>query len=342
MLSNYYHGIRRFPRAPITFTGGPNNLPHNPFTFKHLNGNCDTTLGTTTTAVSSAFPRNPVISTSSGSQACDQVHNAGEVWSSALWEVRNRMVTRLGHAAGTSRALQVVTDGMKLAPIGPTFLSERDAIIAAASALPVAPEAAADVLDVREGFRVRGMGFSASIQNAGTGSNNAAVTEAFDVPNAVIVNPITVSDASGDGDGFPEPGEAITVSVPVTNNSGGGTINNVQVSITGGGTVNYGNIADGATVTNSISYTVPGGATCGAFHDVNITGTSALGALNPRTHTFRLGAPVGGAPVVVTGGAIANPGTGTTGVAAPYPSRVNVAGVSGQRKIVFELTGLNT
>jgi hypothetical protein len=129
MLSNYYHGIRRFPRAPITFTGGParpgcNNqpCPHNPFTFKHLNGNCDTTLGTTAAAVSSAFPRNPSVSTSSGTQACDQVHNAGEVWSSALWEVRNRMVTRLGFAAGTTRALQVVLDGMKLAPVGPTFL----------------------------------------------------------------------------------------------------------------------------------------------------------------------------------------------------------------------------
>ena len=44
-----------------------------------------------------------------------------------LWEIRNRMVTRLGFTAGTTKALQVVTDGMKLAPIGPTLISERDA-----------------------------------------------------------------------------------------------------------------------------------------------------------------------------------------------------------------------
>ena len=342
--SNYYHGIRRFPRAPITFTGGPNNKPHNPFTFKHLNGNCDTTLGTTTTAVDSAFPRNPVISTSSGSQACNQVHNGGEVWSSMLWEVRNRMVQRLGFTTGTTRVLQVVTDGMKLSPLNPTFLQERDAIIAAASALPSAPEASADVFDVREGFRVRGMGFSASIQNANTGgtANATQVTEAFDVPNAVITTPITMSDSSGDNDGAAEPGEPILITVPVTNNSGSGTINNVVVSITGGGSANYGSIADGQTVTRQIAYTVPAGAVCGSNHTVNITGTSDLGALNPQTFTFRLGAPVGGAPVTVTGGAIANPGTGTIGNANPYPSTVNVAGLTGNKKITLEFTGLNT
>jgi len=340
--SNYYHGIRRFPRAPITFTGGPNNLPHNPFTFKHLNSNCDTTLGTTAAAVSSAFPRNPVISTSSGVQACDQVHNAGEVWSSALWEVRNRMVTRLGFTPGTTRVLQVVTDGMKLAPTGPTFLQERDAIIAAAAALPAIPEATADVADVREGFRVRGMGFSASIQNPGTGANNAAVTEAFDVPNAIITNPITVSDSTGDNDGFPEPGENILISVPITNNSGGGTINNVAAQAGTGASVSYGNIADGATVTRQLPYTVPPGATCGSLHTVSITGSSALGALNPQSVSFTLGAPVGGAPVSFTGAAIANPGTGTVGVAAPYPGTINVSGLSGGKKIALEFTNLNT
>ncbi len=337
--SNYYHGIRRFPRAPITFLG-PNGKPHNPYTFQYVNSNCNTLIGTTTSnpPPNSAYPRGPF-----GISQCDGVHNLGEIWSSALWEVRNRMVTRLGFTAGTTRVLQVVTDGMKLAPAAPTFLQERDAIITAAAALALAPSASLDVSDVREGFRVRGMGFSASIQNANTGgtANATAVTEAFDSPNAIITNPMSVSDSTGDNDGFPEPGENVLVSVPITNSSGA-TINNVVGNITGGGSANYGNIADGATVTRQIAYTVPAGATCGSQHTVNITGTSASGALTPQTFTFTLGVPVGGAPVTVTGGAIANPGTGTTGVAAPYPSTVNVAGLSGNKRIVVELTNLNT
>jgi len=108
-----------------------------------------------------------------------------------LWEVRNRMVTRLGFTAGTQRVLQVVTTGMKLAPVGPTILQERDAIIAAAAALPLSPDAGADVVDVRDGFRVRGAGFSASITNAGTGANNTVVVEAFDFPNVAMTNPFT-------------------------------------------------------------------------------------------------------------------------------------------------------
>jgi hypothetical protein len=286
---NYYYGIRRFPRAPITFLG-PNGKPHNPFTFQYINANCNTLIGTTTSnpPPNSAYPRGPV-----GVTTCDQVHNIGEIWSSMLWEIRNRMVTRLGFTAGTTRVLQVVTDGMKLAPVGPTILQERDAIIAAASALPFAPDASLDVQDVREGFRVRGAGFSASIQNAGTGANNTVVTEAFDLANAAVTSPFSVSDSTGDNDGIPEPGENLLLSVAVTNTTGG-PVNNVMAAVTGGGTGNYGNIADGATVTRQIAYTVPGGAACGSLHDVTITVSSSIGTNSPVIRSFRLGAPVFG------------------------------------------------
>ncbi len=158
--TNYYYGIRRFPKAVIAFTG-PNGKPHNPLTFRYLNSNCNTDINTV-----GAFGRGPF-----GSATCDQVHNAGEIWSSALWEVRALMIARLGFTAGTERVLQVVTDGMKLAPIGPTFLQERDAIISAALSFSTA-----DADDVREGFRRRGMGFNASIQS----TSPASVTENFD------------------------------------------------------------------------------------------------------------------------------------------------------------------
>jgi hypothetical protein len=169
---NYYYGIRRFPVARRSCLG-PNGRPHNPLTFRYINSDCNTLIGTTTSdpPPSSAYPRGPI-----GVTTCDQVHNIGEVWSTALWEVRGFLIEAHGAAEGNRRALQYITDGMKLAPIAPTILQERDAIIAAAAASDPS-----DVLPVRRGFATRGMGAGASIQNIGTGGNNAVVTESFEV-----------------------------------------------------------------------------------------------------------------------------------------------------------------
>lgn len=280
--SNYYHGIRRFPRAVIAFTG-PNGRPHNPLTFRYLNAGCDTLIGNTSNGPNSAYPRGPFGSTN----ACSQVHNAGEIWSAALWDVRALFVTRDGFQNGTRRVLQVVTDGMKLAPLGPTFLQERDAIIAAAAAMSTGSAGA--VADVREGFRVRGMGFSASVQS------NTAVTEAFDAANAVIVDPFSVSDSTGDNDGFPEPGESVLLNVSITNTTGS-TVTNVVGNVTGGGSANYGTLAHNQTVSRQIAYTIPSAFPCGAIHSVTITATSNVGALTPQTRSFPLGSPVFNSP----------------------------------------------
>ena len=336
--ANYFYGIRRFPKALLSTTGGPARpgcgnapCPINPFTFKHINADCDTTLGTTTTAVTSAFPRSPVIATAG---SCNQVHNAGEVWSSTLWEVRNRLIVRLGWAVGNRKTLQLVTDGMKLAPLNPTFIQERDAIIAAAAASSAAPEASADVADVREGFRIRGMGFSASVQSV------SAVTEAFDFPNISVVDPFSVSDSTGDGDGFPEPGENVLLSVAISNTTGS-TITNVVGTVTGGGSANYGNIADGQTVVRNIPYTVPANVACGALHTVSITASSDAGSQTPVTKTFRVGAPVGGAPTTFTNStAMTIPGTGTgPGPSGPYGTTITTSGLTGNKNIRLELSG---
>lgn len=340
--ANYYYGIRKWPKAVIGFTGGPARAgcgnapcPHNPLSFRHINSNCFTELGNSTTANISAYPMTGAQSVVI-SGTCSQVHNAGEIWSSALWEVRALMVTRLGFAAGTKRVLQVVTDGMKLAPGNPMMLQERDAIIAAASALPVAPEASADVVDVREGFRRRGMGFSASTQSA------TAVTEAFDQPNVAAVAPTTVTDAVGDNDGFPEPGENVTITVSVRNNTGA-AISGVQVNINGGTNVNVGTVNDGQTVQVPVPYTVPAAAPCGSLHSVQINVSSSVGAQTPTTFEFRLGVPVGGAPVTVTNSASIGLPDGTSTTPAPasvYPSNVNVSGVTfGNAKVKMTFNG---
>jgi len=300
---NYYYGIRRFPRAPITFLG-PNGKPHNPYTFRYLNADCNTLIGTTTSnpPPSSAYPRGPF-----GVTTCDQVHNMGEIWSSALWEVRNRMVTRLGHNAGTTRVLQVVTDGMKLAPLGPTFLQERDAILSAASVFGTA-----DVDDVREGFRVRGMGFSASIQNAGTGANNTAVTEAFDNWGGTNQPPTASFTFSCSG---------------LTCNFNGGASNDPDGSIVGYAW-NFGDGTTGSGVTASKTYSSSGTRT------VTLTVTDNGGATGSTSQSVTVTAPSGITLTVATqkvrGSTIANLSwSGTTGSTQVYRNGSVIATVSG-------------
>ena len=331
--SNYYYGLRRFPTA-IKASVGSNGLPHNPLTFKYLNANCDTFIGTTTTNPNSAFPRNPVISTSSGVQACDQIHNAGEVWSTALWEVRNQLIELHGAEQGNRRALQYITDGMKLSPLNPNMLHARDAIIAAASASD-----ANDVLPVRRGFAIRGMGYYASIQNPGNAANNTTVvTESFDVLGNVFINPdITVSDPGGNNNGYPEAGETILIGVPLTNNTGA-PITDINVRINGGSPVSYGTIINGQAVVRQISFTVPGNTPCGSFLELNINISSSSGT-RTETRSIRIGVPVGGAPATF---ANSTPLTiPSSGASTPYGTSLNVSGLAGSKKIRLELTGFS-
>lgn len=277
---NYYYGIRRYPKAILSVTGGVNNKPHNAYTFSYLNSDCNSRLNTT----NFAFGRGPV-----GSTICDQVHNVGEIWSTILWEVRAKFVTRLGWAVGNKKMLQLVTDGMKLAPLAPTMLQERDAIIAAAQASSAAPNAAIDVRDMWVGFASRGLGVNASIQNIGSGANNTAVTDGFLTPNLQQSPALTISDVTGNNNGYPEPGETIRLTIPLTNNAGEAATDTV-LQIAGGGSVSYGTIQPASTVTREINYTIPAGASCGGLDTATLNVTSSLGPIsfqNPIT----LGSP---------------------------------------------------
>jgi hypothetical protein len=270
---NYYYGIRRFPKAIMSSTGGPNNRPHNPLTFADID---QTQINLT----DGAFPAmsGPHISTNA-----EQTHAAGEIWSSALWEVRGKMIQRLGWEVGNRKVLQLVTDGMKLSPLNPTFLQARDAIIAAAFGSATTSAQLEDAADVWAGFAIRGMGVSASIQNVGDGSGTARVTEAFDLPNLLQLPAFTVSDVGGgDGDGIIEPGETVTISVPLTNVSGL-SANNVTAQLVGGSASNYGNIANSSSATRQFTYAIPTATACGASLELSLNISSSLG---PKTVTL--------------------------------------------------------
>jgi hypothetical protein len=269
-VDNYYYGIRRFPRAPRSVTGGPNNRPHDPLTFADIDSNqIDVTDG--------AYPRGPI-----GSATADQVHNAGEVWSGALTEVRARIIQRLGFAAGNARVLQLVTDGMKLSPLNPTFLQARDSILAAAQAL-----GGSDTGDVWAGFATRGMGFSAQVLAAGS---PARVVEAFDLPNLQQSPTLSLSDALCNNNGVPDPGEPVVLTVPVTNPLST-PATGVTVALNGGSPVSYGTIAGSATVSRTFHYTVPAGQACGSSLNLTFDINSSLGPTQ-QVRSVVVGSPV--------------------------------------------------
>ncbi len=153
--TNYYYGIRRFPYSP--------DLTKNPLTFADIDNNQYNTDG---------VPRGPV-----GSATPNAVHNVGEVWCNTLLEARREIGLTQGFAANDI-IMQLVVDGMKLAPSTPDFLDERDAILQA----DMVRYGGAFQVPLWRAFAKRGMGFSASSPSGGT---TAGVVEAFDTPETV-------------------------------------------------------------------------------------------------------------------------------------------------------------
>ncbi len=305
-FNNYYYGIRRFPKAVMTAVGGPMNLPHNPVTFADIDS---TKLDIADGAFNPRF--NPT---------ADQVHAIGEVWSSALWEIRARMIQRLGWEVGNRRVLQFVIDGMKLAPLGPTPISERDAMIAAI----FASGTEADLKDAWEGFAIRGIGANASVDVLGGistgGTNSVRVTESFDLPNIAQSPNLSFTDLTGDGDGYPEPGETITISIPLKNSTGR-TATNVNAEIVGGGSASYGTMSGISDATRTVNFTVPANAPCGGVIPITINITSSLGPVTIARSIF-VGKPAATAVTENFDGVTA-PAVPTGWTAVPVLSGIN-------------------
>jgi len=102
-----------------------------------------------------------------------QVHNRGEYWCMALWEMTWAMIQQNGinpnlfNAAGVggnSAAIKLVTEGMKLQPCGPGFIDARDAILKADTLFFGGQYSCA----IWTAFAKRGMGRGASQGSAGS------------------------------------------------------------------------------------------------------------------------------------------------------------------------------
>jgi PKD repeat protein len=109
------------------------------------------------------------------------VHNIGEIWCDAIWDMSWLIIDQQGFSpdfnttSGNYIALRLVLEGMKLQPCNPGFLDARDAILTADALL----YNNAHRCLIWEAFARRGMGF-----NASQGSSNVVgdETEDFSMP----------------------------------------------------------------------------------------------------------------------------------------------------------------
>lgn len=101
-------------------------------------------------------------------------HSRGEIWCATLWDMTWNIINQVGSinsnifnpsaGGGNSIALKLVTEGMKLQPCSPGFISGRDAILQADQILFGGLYSCA----IKEAFRRRGMGSQASQGSSGS------------------------------------------------------------------------------------------------------------------------------------------------------------------------------
>src|SRR5262249_4199278 len=114
----------------------------------------------------------PITWNAYNSDPSKEVHNTGEIWASALWDMNWLLINKSGDDAalppggtaapgrghaGNKLALRLVMDAMKLQPANPSFTQARDAILAADNAL----NGGADLLEIWTAFARRGLGVNA-------------------------------------------------------------------------------------------------------------------------------------------------------------------------------------
>jgi hypothetical protein len=235
---NYYFGIRRVPYST--------DFTKDPLTFRHI-------------ADGEALPDVPLqIFASENSE----VHNAGEVWASMLWECYAALLRdtlgdspRLTFAEAQQRMKDYLVASLKATPNDPTMLEARDALLATAFT-----NDPADGLIFAQAFARRGAGFAAVAPDRYSTTNTPGLVESFAVGNSLTFNGAALVDNpdSCDPDGSLDNGETGKLVVHLLNN-GYGNLTNTIVSVSSSNPdVTF---PSGNTVSNVAS---------SAFHNVSV------------------------------------------------------------------------
>ena len=232
-----------------------------------------------------------------------QVHNIGEIWCSALWEMTWGIILQnnninpnlynfsLSNNGGNSIAFKLVMEGMRLQPCSPGYIDARNAILTADMNLYGGRNQCA----IWAAFAKRGMGYSAT---QGSSFSTTDQTAAFDLPPAanITTQPLDVSVLPGNNAVF-----TIAATPPI---NGAYLVYNWQVSTDGGSTWN--NVSPAVT-TSTLTLTAVTVAMNGNRYRCIIS----QGCINTTSNTALL-------TVAVPGGfTFNNPAPATTTCPAP-------------------------
>jgi hypothetical protein len=197
-----YFGIRRFPYS--------RDRTKNDLSFRHIDD------------------ANPVPATTPGrpsGAANSEVHNTGEIWATMMWEVLNTLVDEHDVVIARRRMSDYIVAGLLITPTNATFTEQRDAILAAASALDTD-----DMLLMAGAFAGRGIG-SCAVSPPRASRTNSGVVESGTIAARLTAGTATVTDDGprGDRDGVLESGESGFIHLTVIN---GGPLAAEQVTLT--------------------------------------------------------------------------------------------------------------
>jgi hypothetical protein len=186
-----YFGIRRFAYST--------SRKRNALSFRHI------TSGVALPDV----PTNP----GPAGAANAEVHNAGEVWATMLWEAYNAVLARHEYDDARRRMSDYVVAGLLLTPPDATFTEARDAILDAVAAVD-----GDDALAMAAAFAARGAG-TCAVSPAPTSSNFAGVVESAAVVAKLTTSAVSLSEdgVSCDHDGYLDPGEIGTLRLTLAN-----------------------------------------------------------------------------------------------------------------------------
>ena len=170
------------------------------------------------------------------------------------------------------------------------------------------------------------------------------LTGGTDADQAVIANAgiALVSDSCGAGNGVPDPGEVVGLTLALRNNGTIDTTNLIATLLATNGVTapsaaqNYGSlIAGGATVTNSFTFTASGD--CGGSITATFALTDGTNDYGTISQTYTLGEMTA---VTVTNANTAAITINDDTTASPYPSTINVSGLAGTvTKVTVTLAG---